>query len=476
MVNQSGRFQSVNENEVVEEGLPLPSRPIRSAGYDEDASLIPTNSSCQEALDLGRFSRSQSLLKVLRLEKSSDSSIPPPSASPEKLIRGRYSASRSYLKPTFKIKIQGFQKRNSSLLDAILPSAKVFDFTVPLPTPFEPTFYSMPNDAPCLRGGTFSKDFKIKEDKLGRLKWDRLASNSKVLVHSPSISHQGESRKFEGDFLIAKKSTKMVNSRWNSRINRILTPPWLPLNEGDAEATATLQTCLSHFVNDDSGKFGWLDCSKWLISSKWLIAPQSMYDWDGDLLLKELHSLVQEVNEANPASKPITHLELEVQALTPFFTHHVQPDLQSLRRRFTELVPALVCCTFVPGWLLITFVNLAAPFTDEKFYWTALIGLVLYSIGVPIMLFGELQSIHTSIGLAWSMKKWVKLNLPHNMSETDVKEILRGQSGGDRVKPSDDGWYRSDGEEEGDWVKRHEKKLKVAFRERKKGDISDEWW
>lgn len=330
----------------------------------------------------------------------------------------------------------------------------------------------MPNDSPCLRGGIFSKDPSIEARAVGTHGWDRSAD-------------------WDSKLASGRECDKMTKKRWNERMQNMMEAPWLPFNEGletevvekekemDAEdPTSTLQECLTAFAQDESGKGRWLDCRAWMISGRWLIGPQTAYGWDQTLLKDELDSLRQEVNEENPTLK-LSHLELKVKSPPPFFALNYGPPPQSLRARFSRLQPLLVA--LLP-FLLHLFLLLQMTFTGKAATWLGATSLSLFVSLILIAVFGNLSSVHTSIGLAWSMNKWVKTKLPTDLPAEKVKEIFEAQGGGDgedgrgssHIRLTEEGWERLNGMVESEWIGKHKSKLKNAMREGKKGDLSND--
>lgn len=381
-------------------------------------------------------------------------------SSTETLIRDRIPSTP----PTFNLEIKGFRKA-SPVDHTAETSIEIFFFVVPLPLPVSSIFYSMADDSPCLRGGYNTQAPKqLLESQVGSINWDRLAGTCCKVKSSDVTS-------------AAIEATENDREKWNNRVKKMLSPPWASLYEpvrpkaieafqidgaDISSATSSLQSCLKHFVDDGAG------------SSKWLIGTQSIFGWDQGLLLEELNCLVEGINNESEASRqePITHLELQVSSPPPFFAlHHKSPPhfrqfispgiFQFLVPQLFLLFVVLVIWWIVLGttkWILISFFSLIGAF-------------------LALAIFSDLPSTHDSIGMAWSMKQWVKTGLPAQMSRKQVQESLRDGDEGPipRLKLMEDGWYRFVGMEESDWVEAHKERLRAAIRNRRNGSLIVEW-
>lgn len=310
------------------------------------------------------------------------------------------------------------------------------------------------------------------ESNVGSKGWDRSANHfSRTLVaNQPTMA------------------LETVRDKWNNRVQKMLSPPWLPLYEpvrprliemlqvegpDTHEATVTLQGCLKSFVEDPSG------------STKWLIGVQSVFGWDQGLLLEELNSLMEGVNNESAASRqePISYLEISLEAPPPFFAFHYLSGHPYSRRIPTEIVKGLLGLLTAIALSLIFW----AIFGEAKTKTLLISFISIVILSLAVILSGDVPSVHDSIGVAWSMKRWAKTRFPVHMSKKEVLQVLRAQEGprwqdeegqdsrAPRIRLSEEGWYILIGMEESDFVDINKERLKAAMRSRRTGDLSGVW-
>lgn len=342
---------------------------------------------------------------------------------------------------------------------------EAFSFTVPLPEPSDSTFYSMPNDGPCLRGGPFNRDSSIKVSELGSRGWDR-----SVAVGAKQL---------EGFSSKTKSSSKENRDQWNKRTKQLEFPPWLPFESGidgskKSDPSSTLKDSLTTFVQDKSG------------GSKWLLGPRTIYGWNTKLIASELKPFVEELNVEMNGSKetPVSHLHFEVQSPSPFFALNYYSDVTSIRSKLSRRLPALDR-TLLP----ISHIVNAVPYLVLGFLGKDDIGLLwmippIISLLILVVVLTQLiwlsPSIHTSIGLAYKMTGWRKINFSSAMEEEQIVEVLRrqdqdGLKGTPKVKLEEDGWYRLNGIGEREWVRVHRERFREAIISKRKDDLTSDW-
>lgn len=250
----------------------------------------------------------------------------------------------------------------------------------------------------------------------------------------------------------------MSRAEWNTRAQDLQIPPWLtssettkapavnmyPIQDSNLiRSTSTLQNGLKCFAEDASS------------SNRYLIGTQSLFGWDQGPISDELNSLIEKVNEKTrrpgepiQGPKTIVKLQIEVEPTNPIFALQRKPDLpepitldESTRARIATFFAGVLCVLLE----LLMFTRFKGDYDsppeelDDDWEWVSdpnrlsgawacsmilpliscIAGLVLSGIlslrerHVSNRLSSEkTPSIHDSIGLAWSMKEWVRSEIP----------------------------------------------------------------